>query len=109
MIRILHTACAALLVAVALIAYGVKQEVRALRSEKASLERAKESAEAALATAEAEWRHWNDPAQLRRTAARLYGPGRLVDADGRALSPPGPGQVLALEADAAWDVRGDAR
>ncbi len=96
MIRILHTACAALLVAVALIAYGKKQEVRALRAERDAMLAEKVAARAALATLEAEWRHLNDPAELRRTAARLFGGDGLRDADGRRLGPPTPAQTLPL-------------
>ncbi|MEO1329184.1 MAG: hypothetical protein AAFW46_05945 [Pseudomonadota bacterium] len=98
MIRILHTACALLLVAVALVAYGVKEEVRALRAERDALLERRLEARAALATAEAEWRHLNAPEELLRAAARLYGPGRLRDADGRVLAPPRPDQAAALDA-----------
>lgn len=96
MIRVVHTACALLLVAAALIAYGFKEEVRALRAQKETLEERREAALAALDTARAEWRHLNDPEQLRRAATRLYGPGRLVDADGGQLAVPRPDQIVSL-------------
>lgn len=97
MIRILHTACAGLLVAVALIAYGVKEETRALRSEVTRLNGEKVRLAAEIATLEAEWSYLNGPETLLRIAERVYGPGRLIGADGAVLSPWRPEQLVELQ------------
>lgn len=75
MIRIIHTACAAALVIVALIAHGVKEEKRALDDEAARLAAETVALRAAIARETAEWAHLNSPDSLRRIAEHLYGAG----------------------------------
>ncbi|MBX2855501.1 MAG: hypothetical protein KTR21_10955 [Rhodobacteraceae bacterium] len=97
MFRILHTACAALLVAAALIAYGVKEETAALQREKQDLQRRKARLAAEIATLEAEWAYLNGPETLLRTAAKVYGPGRLIGAEGEVLTELRPEQAVSLK------------
>lgn len=97
MIRIVHTACAALLVAVALIAYGVKEETRALQREIEAVERETHRVEREIAALEIEWSYLNSPTVLREIATRLYGRDGLVGVDGGALQPWTAAQLRTLE------------
>lgn len=96
MIRIAHTAGLALLVAVVLVAYGVKEETRALLDERNSLIATLEAKHDEIATLKAEWEHRTSPSELKRLAVRLFGEGRILGADGEPLEPLRAGQVLDL-------------
>lgn len=96
MIRLLHTACAALLVMVALVAYGVKEETAALRDQIVDLEQRKADLHDEIAMLRAEWSYLNGPDMLARIAARVYGEGRFIGADGGVLQPWRPEQLVEL-------------
>ncbi len=106
MIRLVHTACAALLVAVALIAYGVKEETRALQREIEAVERETERVEREIAALEIEWTYLNSPAVLKNIATRLYGRDGLIGVDGAELKPWAAAQVRALDAPAVAKASG---
>ena len=99
MIRIAHTACLALLVIVVVVSYGVKEETSALMDEKQELAATLERKRVKIATLEAEWTHLTSEPYLRALAARLYGEGRLLGAEGEPLEPLGLDQLLVLEQD----------
>lgn len=96
MIRLVHTLCATLLVAVALIAYGVKEETRALQREIEAVERETERVAREIDALETEWAYLNSPRALRRIATALYGRDGLVGVDGGALEPWAAAQVQRL-------------
>lgn len=104
MIRIVHTACAALLVTVTLIAYGVKEETRALRRQIEALADERQAVRDEIATLEAEWDHINSPATLRRIAMRLYGDGMLRTPEGDPLAPWTAAQLVDLDTPVAPDA-----
>lgn len=102
MIRILHTACAALLVVVALVAYGVKEETGALRDEVKRLTAQKAEMESEIKRLETEWAYLNGPEQLLAIARRVYGADpsgapRLIGGEGELLTPWRPEQLASLQ------------
>ncbi|MEL6317089.1 MAG: hypothetical protein AAFR16_05560 [Pseudomonadota bacterium] len=96
MVRWTETAGGALLMTVALISYGVKEETRALEREAAALEGEVERLTRRLETLEVEWSHVTSPQPLRRIAERLYGQTWRVGAENAALAPWRPEQRLDL-------------
>ncbi len=101
MIRLAHTALLALLVAVALVSYGAKEEVRAKRAKLGELRAEAAALEAEIATLTAEWRHLSSPSALRALAKRLYGEAAFRAPDGAPLAAWRPDQLLDLSAPVA--------
>lgn len=102
MIRILHTACAGLLVVIALVAYGVKEETGALREEVQRLTAQKAAMQSEIQRLETEWAYLNGPEQLLAIARRVYGADphgapRLLGGEGELLIPWRPEQVATLQ------------
>lgn len=96
MMRLAHTAILTLLVAVALISYGAKEETRAKQAELRKLETERAALRAEIATLEVEWRHLTRPERLARLAEELSDElGGSVDAP---LGPWRADQVLDLHA-----------
>lgn len=87
MIRLANSVLVFLLVAVALIGYGAKEETRALRAEIAALEKRKRAVEADIRLWRAEWDYVTSAPVLIDTAQRLYGDEGLRDPEGAALGP----------------------
>ena len=98
MIRLAHTLMLALLVAVALISYGLKEEHRARTESLSNLLRQKEELRQEIATLKTEWHHLSSPEHLRRIAQRLYGGDGMRTANGALLSAWQPDQLLDLHA-----------
>lgn len=96
MIRILHTACAGLLVMVALLAYGLKEETAQLRREVDRLKAERAELADAIDLQRAEWAALNAPDTLRRIADHLYGEGRMLGADGEILTAWRPEQLVEI-------------
>lgn len=109
MIRIVHTACAALLVAVALIAYGVKEETRALQGEIEAVERETDRVEREIAALEIEWSYLNSPAALHEIAVQLYGRDGMVGLEGEPLTPWTPARTVSLDSPAPRRSSSDIR
>lgn len=97
MIRIAHTLGLALLVIVVVVSYGVKEETSALIDEQKELLATLERKKAKIATLEAEWTHLTSRPYLEELAARLYGEGRILGADGEPLEPLRLDQTLELD------------
>lgn len=91
MIKLFHMGVAALVVAVALVGYGRKEETAALAREIVRLEAERERLLAETEALESEWAYLNGPDQLWRIARAAYG------ADGPPLSEPTAAQLISLD------------
>lgn len=96
MIRILHTACVGALVGVALVAYGVKEEIAALDRKVVELKEQRAALHEAIQRERAEWAYLNSPAVLDAIATRVFGAGRYGSAENTLLSPWRPEQLVEL-------------
>lgn len=101
MFRLVHTLLLAAVVAVALVSYGLKEEVGARREALAELRAQQTRLSAQIDTLRTEWRYLSSPQQLRAIAARLWRDGALRSADGVALRPWTASQLVDLHAPAA--------
>lgn len=100
MFRFVHTVLLGAVVGVALVSYGLKEEVGARREALESLLRDQARLRAEIETLRAEWRFLSSPRQLRVIARRLWEDGTLRAADGTPLRPWTATQLLDLHAPA---------
>lgn len=98
MIRIAHTALLALLVGVALVTHGGKQEIRQKRAELDDLAERQAAVRAEIDTLQLELAHLSSPDRLRALLRRLHGAPSLRDPSGAALAPWRPDQLVDLSA-----------
>lgn len=98
MIRIAHTALLALLVAVALITHGAKQESRQKRAELDGLAERQAAVRAEIETLRLELAHLSSPDRLRELLRQIHGAPGLRDPSGAALAPWRPDQLVDLSA-----------
>lgn len=94
--RILTTACAALLIAALSIAYGLTEKTEALEREISALEDRRDALNRELDVLDYEWSAASAPERLERLAAASFGEGALRDASGAPLAPWRPDQTLRL-------------
>lgn len=98
MIRIAHTALLALLVGVALVGYGVTEEIRRKRAVLMELVAQQEAVAEEIRVLRLELAHLSSPDRLRDLLRRLHGVPGLRDADGVALAPWRSDQLVDLSA-----------
>lgn len=94
--RIAHAVFAGLLIALALIAYGVKEQTRALERAARAADRDIAALQYEIEMLTVEWAHVTSAASLERLSAELNGGPGLRDRDGVALSPWRAAQRLSL-------------
>lgn len=101
--RIAHAVFAGLLIAMALMAYGVKEQTSEMERAARALDREIGRLREEIAMLEVEWAHVTSAASLERLSTQLHGGPGLRDRDGEILEPWRPDQRVALAPAAVVD------
>lgn len=89
--RVFQVLLVGFVVAVALVSYGIKEEVRQMRANLDDLQEERDALAGSIQTLEAEWAYLNAPERLEAVAERVWG------ADLPMLQDPTPSQVATLD------------